>query len=144
MEKQYFSVAEANRLIPVLETAFGRMLQMNAQIRDAYRRLADAGFAPSAEDFDLAPPGASQAVISELATLRTLIDALKDQILALRASGCIIKDIDRGLVDWYAQREGRDIFLCWQLGEKAVGFWHEIDAGYAGRRPLSELGSARA
>lgn len=139
MDKRYFSVAEANRMIPALEVAFGRMLQINAQIRSVYRRLSDAGFAPSQEDFELAPAGAGQEVVNELATLRTLIDGLKDQIAALQRAGCVIKDIDRGLVDWYALQEGRDVFLCWELGEKEVRYWHEIDAGYAGRRPVSEL-----
>lgn len=137
--KRYFSVEEANEMIPTLEIVFGRLLQINAQIRAVYRRLADAGYAPSQEEFELAPQGATQQVMNELATLRTLIDALKDQITELRRAGCVVKDIDRGLVDWYAHEGGRDIFLCWELGEKQVNYWHETDAGYAGRRPVSEL-----
>ncbi|NIR30652.1 MAG: DUF2203 domain-containing protein [Gammaproteobacteria bacterium] len=137
--KRYFSVEEANGMIPTLEIVFGRLLQINTQIRAVYRRLADAGYAPSQEDFVLAPRGASQQVINELASLRTLIDALKDQIAELQRAGCVVKDIDRGLVDWYAYEGGREIFLCWELGEKQINYWHEIDAGYAGRRPVSEL-----
>ncbi len=50
--------------------------------------------------------------------------------------GCVFKGFDDGLVDFYAKRDGRDVFLCWKLGERAVEHWHELDAGFAGRQPL--------
>ena len=139
MNRRYFTLAEADRMIPELETRFGRMLQLNAQIRDAYSRLNDAGFAPTEEDFDLAPDGAPPEVPADLAELRALIDALNADLEALQAEGCVVKDIGSGLVDWYARKDGRDVFLCWKLGEKSVAYWHELETGFAGRRPVSEL-----
>jgi hypothetical protein len=53
--------------------------------------------------------------------------------------GCIVKDIEEGLVDFYSHYEGREIFLCWQLGEDSVQYWHEIDSGSPGRKPISLL-----
>jgi len=140
-DKRYFSVEEANRMIPTLEAAFARMIQINTQIRSIYQRLAETGYAPSHEDFEVAPQGASREVMSDLASLRALIDALKDQIATLHGAGCVVKDIEQGLVDWYARAGGRDVFLCWKLGEKQVQYWHELEAGYPGRRPISELES---
>ena len=139
MDRRYFTIGEANQMIPDLEQSFGRMLQLHAQIRGAHQRLADSGFAPADEDFELAPVGAPSGVKSDLATLRTLIDGLRQDVLDLSQRGCVVKSIDTGLVDWYAKLDGRDVFLCWRLGEKEVGFWHEIDAGFNGRRPISEL-----
>lgn len=55
-------------------------------------------------------------------------------------SGAQIKDPRVGLIDFPARREGRVVLLCWKLGEPDVGFWHEVEDGYAGRRPLDEDG----
>ena len=50
--------------------------------------------------------------------------------------GAIVKDLDEGLVDFPAEREGEEILLCWRLGEEDVAFWHGLEEGFAGRRPL--------
>jgi hypothetical protein len=50
--------------------------------------------------------------------------------------GCEIKDVERGLVDFPSEREGRLVYLCWKLGEDKICFWHELTSGYAGRQPL--------
>ena len=53
--------------------------------------------------------------------------------------GIEVKDYAQGLIDFPSEREGQPIYLCWRLGEPAVLFWHEVDAGFAGRRPLDPL-----
>ncbi|MBI2542300.1 DUF2203 domain-containing protein [Candidatus Woesearchaeota archaeon] len=53
--------------------------------------------------------------------------------------GCLLKDLEQGLVDFYCKFEGRDIFLCWRLGESKIRAWHEIDEGFAGRRGIISL-----
>ncbi len=137
--RHYFSVAQANAMIETLELTFGRILQMKVQVRTVYAQLEEVGFAPGGDDFDIAPDGASVAVINGLTTLKMLIDALKVEVNALNDVGCLIKDMDEGIVDWYASRGDRDVLLCWKLGEKEVAFWHDPDTGFAGRRPISEL-----
>lgn len=126
-------------MIETLELTFGRILQMKVQVRTVYGQLEEVGFAPGGDDLDIAPDGASTAVINGLTTLKTLIDALKVEVDALNDVGCLIKDMDEGIVDWYASRGDRDVLLCWKLGEKEVAFWHDSDTGFAGRRPISEL-----
>ena len=54
----------------------------------------------------------------------------------IRELGVILKDLDMGLLDFPHEREGRVVFLCWHPPEERVAFWHEIEAGYAGRQPL--------
>ena len=49
----------------------------------------------------------------------------------------VVRDIDRGLIDFPALHDGREVYLCWELGEERIGFWHELEAGYGGRRPLA-------
>ena len=126
-------------MIEALELTFGRMLQMKVQVRTVYAQLEEVGFAPGGDDFDIAPDGANAAVINGLTTLKTLIDALKVEVSALNDAGCLIKDMDEGIVDWYASRGDRDVLLCWKLGEKEVGFWHDPETGFGERRPISEL-----
>jgi hypothetical protein len=54
----------------------------------------------------------------------------------LEEAGIVIRDIDRGLIDFPAIREDREVYLCWELGEDEITHWHELDAGYRGRQPL--------
>lgn len=62
------------------------------------------------------------------------LDALVHQILD---TGVLIKDVNIGLLDFPALRNGREVYLCWQHGEDDVAYWHEVDAGYAGRQPIN-------
>ena len=64
------------------------------------------------------------------------LDALVHRILD---TGAQIKDIDTGLLDFSALKDGREVYLCWQYGEGEIAFWHEMDAGYAGRRPIDNF-----
>ncbi len=54
----------------------------------------------------------------------------------LQTVGCELKDIDQGLVDFRTVMDGREVYLCWKLGESGIGWWHELETGFAGRRPL--------
>ena len=54
----------------------------------------------------------------------------------LAAAGLVLRDLDRGLVDFPAVRDGEEIYLCWEIGEDTVGHWHELDSGFGGRQPL--------
>jgi hypothetical protein len=62
--------------------------------------------------------------------------ALKEDVGALAERNVLLRDPQTGLIDFPGEREGRPVFLCWQLGEDAVGHWHEVESGFLGRRPL--------
>jgi hypothetical protein len=72
---------------------------------------------------------AAAAVEREVATIA-------ECVAALEAAGVQVKDMDEGLVDFPARHAGRDILLCWKVGEPAVSYWHGLDEGFAGRKPL--------
>jgi hypothetical protein len=61
---------------------------------------------------------------------------LDSLVRTIQGTGAILKDIDSGLVDFPALRQGREIYLCWRFGEDEIEFWHDIDTGLAGRQPL--------
>jgi hypothetical protein len=76
---------------------------------------------------------------AELEREASVIAAEVDRFVReLTSLGVQLKDYETGLVDFPAERDGRPVYLCWRLGEPSVQFWHEIDAGFVGRRPLEE------
>jgi hypothetical protein len=71
--------------------------------------------------------------------LDAVMSLLEDYVDELTEIGCDLKDYDQGLIDFTGRHHGRDICLCWKLGEPTIGYWHEQDAGAAGRQPVSIL-----
>jgi hypothetical protein len=63
-------------------------------------------------------------------------EGLKAAIESIQARGILVKDINRGLLDFPALRQGRVVFLCWLYDEPSISYWHEIDDGFAGREPI--------
>jgi hypothetical protein len=120
---RYFRLAEANQQIRRLTPLLERLLELRAHIR----RLGPAGRRPAADQD------------TDQHALRALVEAASDTTEEIAALGCVIKDVELGLVDWPAWHDGRAVWLCWRLGEPEVGFWHDLDAGFAGRRPVAEL-----
>ena len=62
--------------------------------------------------------------------------ALRDGLAELRAREVVLRDLERGLIDFPAVLDGREVYLCWEQGDDGIGFWHDLDAGHAGRQPL--------
>ena len=76
----------------------------------------------------------------EVVAAKEAVDRLTAQIRQgiqeIQALGCVVKDLDMGLVDFPALRDGQEIYLCYRLGEERIAFWHGVDEGYSGRKPL--------
>ena len=129
MAERVFTLAEARRTLPdvaamviVMRRRVQRLDELNA-LASSLERTTSADGAPVETD--------DRALREEIAKVEEQIRALIEQITRM---GVEIKDIRRGLVDWVAMREGREVYLCWQAGERAIGWWHEIADGFAGRR----------
>jgi hypothetical protein len=126
-----FTVEKANRALPLVSRIVADLVREHPRWRDLVARfeLAAAGARP---EWGESP---------EMARLRRDIAEAAERINGfvkeLEAIGCQLKGFEQGLVDFYGMHEGRLVFLCWQLGEAAVTHWHELDAGYAGRRPIT-------
>ena len=71
--------------------------------------------------------------------LETKLDRLQSLVDELGEVGCELKDYQTGLIDFIGRHQGRDVYLCWKLGEGKIGFWHELQTGFAGRKPVTEL-----
>ena len=141
-QPRYYTVEEANAMVGRLRDLFGLVIQLRGQLGALYQRLDAAGHPPRDEDMeeDLEEPPDHAAlppdVIRDQAWFRGLVETLREKLEEVQSCGCVIKDVEAGLVDWLARHEGRDVYLCWKLGEPAVAYYHDLDAGFAGRRPL--------
>ena len=122
-----FTVQEANALLPEVRIIAGKIQRAHRKLshfRDDAKKAAEA-----AEQGGGGMPNgvAYAAVLTELTTQMTELEAL----------GVQLKDFERGLVDFPSLRDGRVVLLCWQLGEgDELEWWHDVDAGFAGRTPL--------
>ena len=125
MSAHYFTVAEANALLPRVRAVVGELLSARQRILDAQPDLW-----PVLEK--AIGNGGSKKAGELLHEFRRVEDGVK----ALRAMGCILKDVNTGLVDFPTIRNGRQVSLCWRYDEPAIGFWHDAEAGFAGRQPL--------
>lgn len=132
MAERHFTPEEANALLervrPVAEAlvAHRRAFTVAAarQARLTQRISGNGG------DFD---PQEPREVADQL---EQETEAVARAVEELQGLGVLVKDLDRGLVDFPALREGEEVLLCWQVGEDEVAYWHGLDEGFAGRKPL--------
>jgi hypothetical protein len=100
-------------------------LRLDDEMRGLARELAVEPSALSTDDLLRRRPAA-----------RALAEELDAVVREIEASGAHLKDIRLGLVDFPAERDGEVVYLCWQFGEPEVAFWHRLEEGFGGRRPL--------
>ena len=126
LHARHWTPAEANQLRPIVGATVRRL-------RAAREVLAqddfDSEFALRAESTGGAWPGSERAKASVDVTLG---------FEALERLDIVVRDLDRGLVDFPAVIDGREVYLCWLLDEPAVTHWHAIESGFAGRKPLPD------
>ena len=86
--------------------------------------------------------GGSRINHEEIVRRRSSIDAaetrLREMAEKIQETGCVIKDLDIGLIDFPAIFRGREVYLCWKLGEAEILFWHPVEEGFRGRKPIDE------
>jgi hypothetical protein len=132
-KRKYFTVEEANRALPLVTMIVSDIVRQCRVVGDLQERLSKVSK-------DKRRP-ANDPYSEELAHSQAELDAeeskLHGYIEELKRLGVELKGTD-GLCDFYSIMDGREVFLCWRLGEPEVSHWHELDAGFAGRQPLVE------
>jgi len=144
---RFYDLDDANAVLPELSGIVGVLGEQRADLV----RLRDEVLAAGIAGGEGAPttvggsPASSEVspISSELRLTRLRMQGLIDQMAAgvarIDALGLTLRDIEKGLVDFPALVSGRQIWLCWKLGETSIGWWHGLDTGFDGRRPLAEL-----
>ena len=129
-----FSLREANALVGMLREQFARARTLRDQLVEIQQKLQENGHGIDGPDVtvDARAPLPVQRLQREAARI---IDELREILREVSELGVEVKAAD-GLVDFRSTLHGRTVLLCWKFGEDRVGFFHELDAGFAGRRPL--------
>ena len=132
MAERHFTPEEANALLeqvrPVAESLVAHRRAFT--VAAARRARLTQRISGNGGDFDPQEP-------SELdEQLQREAEAVARAVEELQGLGVLVKDLDRGLVDFPALRGGEEVLLCWQVGEGEVAFWHGLEEGFAGRKPL--------
>jgi hypothetical protein len=123
---RYFTLQEANQAMTVIRPLMDEIqnirqeiLARQPEVWPVVERAAGNGGSPAASQ-----------MVREFERLDALVHQVQD-------TGALFKDINLGLLDFLALKEGREVYLCWKYGEQDIAFWHEIEAGYAGRQPIA-------
>jgi hypothetical protein len=122
--ERHFTRAEANALLPQLTAMLSQLREAKDELTDSEAHEALGEAAPSNGGGD----EGKQVGVAFL-EVRRILGTIEE-------SGIVLRDIDRGLIDFPALIGGREVYLCWEVGEDDVAFWHDMDAGYGGREPL--------
>ena len=122
--ERHFSVEQANAALGWVAERLDRLRAAHERLTDEEARAALGAAAPTNGG------GAPGLVVSDGFL------ALQSALRELQEMEIVLRDLDRGLVDFPSVREDREVYLCWEEGEDEIGFWHELDAGHAGRQSL--------
>ena len=122
---RYFTLDEASATLAVIRPLLAEILEIRQAILEkqpeVWPVLAKA-----------AGNGGSQAANQ----VELEFHRLNQLVHRVQATGAVLKDLDLGLIDFPAQRNGREVYLCWKFGEDQIRYWHDLDSGFAGRQPL--------
>jgi len=122
--RRHYTLAEARATLPWVVERLAAMRSARERLADEDARRALAGGTPGNGGGPL-----GRQVGEAFVELRSSVAALSQRDI-------LVRDLERGLVDFPSIREDREVYLCWVDGEPEIAFWHELDAGFAGRRPL--------
>ncbi len=125
LPKKRFTLAAANKTLPLVKRIVSDVVKTHDLALNLQNQLE------SVED--------SKETAAVQGELNRTLEHLQTFVAELTEIGCEIKDYKSGLIDFVGQHQGRDVYLCWRLGEDKIHFWHELTAGFAGRKPIATL-----
>jgi hypothetical protein len=130
---RYFTKTEAERLLADVEPAIGEAIRLKAEFQRSELELQRARHR-------ITMSGGVQLDRSSFVELKRRRDSgatgLKAAIDLIHSFGCLVKDLDIGLIDFPTLLRGREVYLCWKLGENGIRFWHGIEEGFGGRKAI--------
>jgi hypothetical protein len=128
-----FSLIEAESLLPQIEALIREAVSLKTGYQEAEQSLHSFAQRVAMQGGVVV----NREFVLEGRVRRDRIgERLKSAVEKIQEYGCLIKDLDNGLVDFPTLFKGREVYLCWKLGETGIRFWHGIDEGFAGRKPI--------
>jgi len=132
---RYFMLQECQRLLPELESALRDALFHKSEYEKADAELdSSVHHIRSSGGANVDRP----AYLARRARRDTSAAALREALQRIEQTGAVVKDLDIGLIDFLSLYRGREVCLCWKLGEDRIGFWHGTEEGFRGRKPIDE------
>ena len=132
-DSKIFSLTEAERLRAQLEP-------MLIDAMESRRKMVEYEDTLSALSERIQRSGGLQVPLAKVGKLRmernNLEEAIREALERIQSTGCIVKDLEVGLLDFPAHMNGEDVYLCWRLGEDRIRFYHRQDEGFTGRKPI--------
>ena len=125
--KSYFSVNDANKILPTVIKKFSYAKKMKAEVMKMEQQLTSG----------ITPTSSLEEYVIIKRKLNSTVTNFYQSIEDLESTGVVLKGLDEGLLDFPAKRFDEEIWLCWKEGEIAIKFWHEKDTGFIGRKPIS-------
>jgi hypothetical protein len=127
-----FTVNEANALLPAVRPLVERILENIRRLKSKSETVTrEEQLDPEAADF--------MDRLQQDGEIARLVAEVREWVGEIHSHGCLCKGVEQGLIDFPCMLGAEVVFLCWQLGEPAVGHWHRIEDGFAGRRPLLDV-----
>lgn len=128
---RYFTREEAEALLPHISVVLRNIQKERAKMHEQEEALSTLEERSRGNGHHL-----HEQIARAQIELARHIQALRTLATELETFGCELKDPDTGLIDFLSLRDGKSVYLCWLLGEERINYWHEIQAGFAGRQPL--------
>ena len=138
--KRRFSLEQANKALPLVSRIVRDIVATHQNITTLQAKQAPAATGKGGKV--VKPAVAADKNTSKFGgdkELEAAVDRLQGFVDELMSIGVELKDYQTGLVDFIGRHQGRDVYLCWKLGEESVTHWHELHTGFAGRLPVSQL-----
>jgi hypothetical protein len=129
-----FTPEEANEALAEIRPVAERMVAHRRALAAAQKRQSGLVVTIAGNGGDLGPSDLQEVAEA----IQREADGIAECVRALDEVGVQVKSLEEGLLDFPSVRDGEDVYLCWQVGEERVAFWHGIDEGFAGRKPLDD------
>lgn len=133
MPPKYFTLADANRTLPLVKRIVADVTALHPKWRDLVYRYELIAAQAKPEW------GESEEQLALRNQIEDVARQMNDYLRELEEIGCVFKGFEEGLVDFHGTLDGRDMLWCWKQGEQEITHWHEVEAGYAGRQPIPEV-----
>jgi len=132
---RFFTLQQAEQLLPEVESAIRDAITLKSQYQQAESEWQD--FARRVTM--LGGVLVDHSKVREQKNQRESVALrLKEVIERIHDFGCVVKDLDIGLIDFPTQLHGEEVYLCWKLGESGIQFWHGVHEGFRGRKPIDQ------
>ena len=128
MAPRYYSIEEVNAVLPAINKLLGELLERRGRVVTQRRELLEI----VKDQHSNVGNATASSVVQDFIRIEQLLEKVKSY-------GCVVKDLNAGLIDFLSRVDGREVYLCWRYGEEPViEHYHDLNAGFAGRRTIVE------